>query len=40
MYRLDGHTFDKLAELLRPILERNDYYASESREIEWRYARG
>ena len=40
MYRMDGHTFDKLAELLRPILERNDYYPSESREIEWRYARG
>ena len=30
MYRMDEHTFDKLAELLRPILERNDYYASES----------
>ena len=26
----DEHTFDKLAELLRPILERNEYYASES----------
>ena len=40
MYRMDEHTFDKLAELLRPILEWNDYYASESREIEWRYVRG
>ena len=30
MYRMDEHTFDKLAELLRPILERNEYYASES----------
>ena len=37
---MDEHTFDKLAELLRPILERNDYHAGESREIEWRYARG
>ena len=41
MYRMDDeHTFDKLAELLRPTLERNDHYASESRDIEWRYARG
>ena len=37
---MDEHTFDKLAELLRPIHGRSDYYASESREIEWRYARG
>ena len=37
---MDEHTFDKLVELLRSILERNDYYASESRGIEWRYARG
>ena len=36
---MDEHTFDKLAELLRPTLERNDYFASESPEIEWRYAR-
>ena len=28
MYRMDEHSFYKLAELLRPILERNDYYAS------------
>ena len=40
MYRMDEHTFDNLAELLRPTLERNNYYPSESREIEWRYARG
>lgn len=35
MYRMDEHTFDKLAELLRPILERNDYFASEKRDREW-----
>ena len=28
MYRMDEHTFDKLAELLRPIIERNDYVVS------------
>ena len=28
MYRMEEHSFHKLAELLRPILERNDYYAS------------
>ena len=28
MYRMEEHSFYKLAELLRPILERNDYYAS------------
>ena len=27
MYRMEEHSFYKLAELLRPILERNDYYA-------------
>ena len=27
-YRMEEHSFYKLAELLRPILERNDYYAS------------
>ena len=32
MYRLDEHTFNKLAEMLRTILERNEYYASEKRE--------
>lgn len=34
MYRMDEHSFEKLAELLRPILEPNDYYASEKRERE------
>ena len=29
---MDKHTFNKLAEMLRPILERNEYYASEKRE--------
>ena len=29
---MDEHTFKKLAEMLRPILERNEYYASEKRE--------
>ena len=29
MYSMDEHTLKKLAEMLRPILERNDYYASE-----------
>ena len=28
MYRMEEHSFHKLEELLRPILERNDYYAS------------
>ena len=28
VYRMEEHSFYKLAELLRPILERNDYYAS------------
>lgn len=28
MYRMEEHSFNKVAELLRPILERNDYYAS------------
>ena len=37
---MDEHTFDKLAELLRLILDRDDCFASESREIGWRYARG
>ena len=32
---MDAHTFNKLAEMLRPILERNEYYASENRE-KWR----
>ena len=32
MSRKDEHTFKKLAEMLRPILERNKYYASEKRE--------
>ena len=32
MYRMDEHTFKKLAEMLQPILERNEYYASEKRE--------
>ena len=32
MYRMDEHTFKKLAEMLRPILERNEYYTSEKRE--------
>ena len=27
MYRMEEDSFNKLAELLRPILERNDYYA-------------
>ena len=31
MYRMDD-TFKKLDEMLRPILERNEYYASEKRE--------
>ena len=26
---MDEHTFNKLAETLRPILERSEYYASE-----------
>ena len=34
MYRIDEHAFNKLAEMLRPILERNEYYASEKREIQ------
>ena len=29
---MDEHTLNKLAEMLRPILERNEYYASEKRE--------
>ena len=29
MYRMEEHTFNSLAELLRPILSHNDYYASE-----------
>ena len=29
MYRMEEQTFNKLAELLRPILSHNDYYASE-----------
>ena len=29
---MDQHTFNKLAEMLRSILERNEYYASEKRE--------
>ena len=29
---MDEHTFKKLTEMLRPILERNKYYASEKRE--------
>lgn len=29
MYRMDEHSFDKLADHLRPIIERNDFYASE-----------
>ena len=29
---MDEHTFKKLAEMLRPILERNEYYASEKRD--------
>ena len=29
---MDAHTLNKLAEMLRPILERNEYYASEKRE--------
>ena len=28
---MDEHTFNKLAEMLRPILEWNEYYASEKR---------
>ena len=32
MYRMDEHTFKKLTEMLRPTLERNEYYASEKRE--------
>ena len=31
---MDEHTFKKPAEMLRPILERNEYYASEKRERE------
>ena len=31
---MDVHTFKKLAEMLRPILERNEYYASEKRARE------
>ena len=31
---MDVHTIKKLAEMLRPILERNEYYASEKRERE------
>ena len=34
MYRMNKHTFNKLAEILQPILERNEYYASEKRERE------
>ena len=29
---MDEHTLNKLAEMLRPILERNEYYANEKRE--------
>ena len=29
---MDEHTFRKVAKMLRPILERNEYYASEKRE--------
>ena len=29
---MDEHTFNKLAEIPRPILERNEYYTSEKRE--------
>lgn len=32
MYRMDEHSFDKLADLLRPCLERNAYFASEKKE--------
>ena len=32
MYCMDKHTFKQLAEMLRPMLERNEYYASEKRE--------
>ena len=32
MHRMDEHTFNKLAEMLRPILKRSKYYASEKRE--------
>ena len=28
---MDEHTFNKLAETLRPILERSEYYASEKK---------
>ena len=34
MHRMDEHTFKKLAEMLRPILERNEYYVSEKRETD------
>ena len=29
---MDEYMFNKLAEMLRPILERNEYHASEKRE--------
>ena len=29
---MNEHTFNKLVEMFRPILERNEYYASEKRE--------
>ena len=32
MYRKNEHTFNKLAEMLRPVLERNEYYASEKQD--------
>ena len=34
MYHVDEHTFKKLAEMLRPMLKRNEYYASEKRKRE------
>ncbi|CAB1114611.1 unnamed protein product [Ectocarpus sp. CCAP 1310/34] len=30
MYRMEEHSFNKLADLLRPILERNDFYARDA----------
>ena len=29
---MDEHTFNKLAEMFRPILERDEHYASQKRE--------
>ncbi|CAN0186395.1 unnamed protein product, partial [Ascophyllum nodosum] len=38
MYRMEEQTFNKLAELLRPILSHNDYYASDGiRMVCWRH---